>query len=112
MAVDQSLVNELLSRKKKRPTKAEEVRQYREEILELRKMGLSLSDICAYLGKKYGLSVSPETLKRAVPELVNRVEIVKRYLSKMTLQELVEVNRYLKELYDRKRQEEGQSGSV
>ena len=100
MGVDKNIVNIILQRKKRKATKADLVRQYREEILELRKMGLSLSDICSYLESKYNISVSPETLKKAVPELVDRVKRVINLISSLSCSELQQVARAVKERLD------------
>jgi len=95
--VDENIVNLILKRKNRRSTKADIIRQYREEILELRQMGLSLADICSYLESKYNLSVSPETLKKAVPELVNKVERVIKLLSSLSCSELNQIAKVVRE---------------
>ena len=43
--VDENIVNLILKRKNRRSTKADIIRQYRDEILELRQRGFSLADI-------------------------------------------------------------------
>lgn len=101
MKVDKTIVELLLQRKKRRALKTSLVREHREEILELRRMGLSLSDICGYLETKYKISVSPETLKKAVPEVVDRTKKVLRLLSSLSCSELKvvaqEVNRLMED---------------
>jgi len=89
MPVDEKIVALILNRKGKRTSKAEIVRRYRDEILELRGMKMSLKDICAYLETKYSLSVSPETLKKAVPELAkSNYERVMGLISSFSCSEL------------------------
>lgn len=95
--VDENIVNLILKRKRRRSTKADFVRQYRDEILELRQRGFSLTDICAYLESKYNLSVSPETLKKAVPELVDRVKRVVDLISSLSCSELNQVAKVIRE---------------
>ena len=95
--VDEGLANLILKRKNRRSTKADIIRQYREEILELRQRRFSLADICTYLESKYNLSVSPETLKKAVPELVNKVERVIKLLSSLSCSELNQVAKAVRE---------------
>ena len=95
--VDENIVNLILKRKKHRSTKADIIRQYRDEILELRQRGFSLADIFTYLESKYNLSVSPETLKKAVPELVNKVERVIKLLSSLSCSELNQVAKVVRE---------------
>lgn len=108
--VDENIVNVILKRKKRRSTKADIVRQYREEILELRQRNLSLADICAYLESKYNLSVSSETLKKAVPELVDRVKRAIDIISSLSCSELNQVARVVRERLDdcRSQQNSGQ----
>ena len=105
--VDENIVNLILKRKNRRSTKADIIRQYREEILELRQMGLSLADICSYLESKYNLSVSPETLKKAVPELVNKVERVIKLLSSLSCSELNQVAKVVRERLEACRSSQG-----
>ena len=50
MELNQKLINEILSRKK-RGSKSEKLMEYRELIFKLHSLGLSLQDICAYLNK-------------------------------------------------------------
>jgi len=95
--VDENIVNLILKRKNRRSTKADIIRQYRDEILELRQRGFSLADICTYLESKYNLSVSPETLKKAVPELVNKVERVIKLLSSISCSELNQIAKVVRE---------------
>jgi len=97
MSVDENIVKLILQRKRRKSTKADLIKQYREEILALRQRGLSLSDICSYLESKYNLSVSPETLKKAVPELVDRVKRVVNLLSSLSCEELRQVAKVLKD---------------
>ena len=96
MSIDENIVHLLLQKKKRRPTKVEQVMVYRDEILELRKRGLSLADICAYLEAKHNLSVSPETLKKAVPELKDKVKRAINVLSSLSCSELQEVVKFVK----------------
>ena len=104
MSVDKNILNLIMQRKKKRAQKVEQVRQYREEILTLRyEHRLALSDICAYLESKYGISVSPETLKKAVPEVVNRLERVIKLLPSLSHEELFKLYEAVKEELNRRK---------
>ena len=105
--VDENIATLILKRKKRRSTKADIIRQYREEILELRQRGFSLADICTYLESKYNLSVSPETLKKAVPELINKVERVVKLLSSLSCSELNQVAKVVKERLEACRSSQG-----
>jgi len=87
--INEELVREILGKKKK-PAKVEEVQLYKDEIIQLRKAGLSLQDICFYLRKEHKLKVSSSTLKAAIPELENRIGKIKKIIPKMTNEELKE----------------------
>ncbi|RUM41175.1 MAG: hypothetical protein DSY34_04165, partial [Desulfurobacterium sp.] len=71
--INQELVEKLLSKKNK-SKKVEEVLKYKDEIMQLRKLGLSLQDICFYIRKEHGLKISVQTLKNAIPELAERIK--------------------------------------
>jgi DNA-binding transcriptional MerR regulator len=104
VSIDEQLVQSLLQRKKRKSLKTELVQQHREEILALRERGLSLADICAYLEAKYSLSVSPDTLKKAVPEVVNKVQRVARLISSLSCSELKQVASYVQARIEKCRQ--------
>ena len=100
--MNEELVRELLSRKKK-TAKTEELQQYKEEILKLRAIGLSLQDICFYLRREHKIKVSPSTLKNAIPELENRVGKLRKLIEKMTDKELKESWRILETELEKRR---------
>jgi len=85
--MNQELVEKLLSKKNK-SKKVEEVIKYKDEIMQLRKLGLSLQDICFYLRKEHGLKVSTQTLKVAIPELAERIKQFEKLISNMLDEEL------------------------
>ena len=85
--INEELVQELLRRKKK-SSKMEELQKHKELILQLRKSGLSLQDICFYLRKELGIKVSTSTLREAIPELENRLGKAIKIVKKMTNEEL------------------------
>jgi hypothetical protein len=85
--INQELVEKILGKKNK-SRKAEEILKYKNEIIELRKLGLSLQDICFYLRKEHGLKVSIQTLKIAIPELAERIKQFEKLISNMLDEEL------------------------
>jgi len=85
--INQELVEKLLSKKNK-SKKVEEVLKYKDEIMQLRKLGLSLQDICFYIRKEHGLKVSTQTLKVAIPELAERIKQFEKLISNMLDEEL------------------------
>lgn len=87
MELNQELIKDLLSRKKK-GSKTEELKKYRELILELRNLGLSINDICIYLKREHKIKVSPATLKSAFPELTSRLKQFERIVKNMDDNEL------------------------
>jgi IS30 family transposase len=100
--IDEKLVAEIAQRGRRRRTKQERVAELKEEILELRKRGLSLAQICLYLSKRYRLKVSPKTLVKAVPELRSApakerlLGDIKRFLFSLSSPE--ELGEFVKEL--------------
>jgi len=99
--INQELVEKLLSRKNK-SKKVEEVMKYRNEIMQLRKLGLSLQDICFYLRKEHGLKVSTQTLKVAIPELAERLKQFEKLISNMLDEELKKAYHILRSEIERR----------
>ena len=99
--INQELVEKLLSKKNK-SKKVEEVIKYRDEIMQLRKLGLSLQDICFYLRKEHGLKISTQTLKVAIPELAERVKQFEKLVSNMLDEELKQAYHILKREFEKR----------
>jgi intein-encoded DNA endonuclease-like protein len=85
--INQELVEKILGKKNK-SRKAEEILKYKNEIIELRKLGLSMQDICFYLRKEHGLKVSTQTLKTAIPELAEKIKQFEKLIANMFDEEL------------------------
>ena len=96
MELNQKLINEILSRKK-RGSKSEKLMEYRELVFKLHSFGLSLQDICAYLKQEYKLKVSPITLKNAFPELIKRLDQFEKIVKNMTNEELKKAYKIMRE---------------
>ncbi len=96
MDLNQELIKELLSRKK-RGSKAEELNEYRELIFKIHSLGLSLQDICTYLKREHKVKVSPITLKRVFPELTRRLEQFEKIVTNMTNEELERARKIMRD---------------
>ena len=101
MELNRDLIKEILSRKKK-TSKSEKLMEYRELILKLHDLGLSLQDICIYLKHEHKIKVSPTTLRKVFPELIKRLDRFEKLIKNMTDEELKKAYRIMrKELEER-----------
>jgi DNA-binding transcriptional MerR regulator len=81
----------IVSSTSKRNEKKEQILALKEEILELRKRGLSLSQIVEYLKKAHKLKTTPTYLKKVIPELSSKSEYVYSLLNTMSDEQIVDV---------------------
>jgi DNA-binding MarR family transcriptional regulator len=95
MSIKEDILQAILSKNSKTNEKKEKILVLKNEILELKKRGLSASKISEYLKKAYKLSVTPTYLKKIIPELSNRKEHLLKILSGMNEEEIAEVLREL-----------------
>ncbi len=90
MQIREDILNELLSSKQKRSEKKEKILALKEEILELRRRGLSLTQIVDYLKKAHKLKTTTTYLKKVIPELSSRVDYLTNLLRNMSDDEIAE----------------------
>ena len=91
MAIKEDILQEIItSSKPKRGAKKELLLTHKEEILELRKRGLSITKIVEYLKKAYKIKTTTEYLKKIIPEVaVSKEEYLLRQMKSMTNDQIV-----------------------
>jgi DNA-binding transcriptional MerR regulator len=90
MQIREDILNELISSRHKRSEKKEKILSLKEEILELRRRGLSLSQIVDYLKRAHKLKTTTTYLKKVIPELSSRVDYLANLLKNMNNEEIAE----------------------
>ena len=91
MSINEEILQSIISKTAKRNEKKEQILSLKQEILELRNRGLSISKITEYLKKAHKLKVTPIYLKKVIPELSAKTDYVANILLSMKDDEIVEV---------------------
>jgi len=91
MPVKEDILQEIMSSSKpKRGAKKELLLTHKDEILELRKRGLSIAKIVEYLKKAYRIKTTTEYLKKIIPEVaVSKEDYLFRQMKSMTNDQIV-----------------------
>jgi len=87
--INEEILKLIVSNKSKRNEKKEQILRLKEEILELRKRGLSLNQIVEYLKKAHKLKTTTTYLKKVIPELSAKYDYIYTLLSSMSDDEIV-----------------------
>jgi RNA recognition motif-containing protein len=91
--LNRELIEKIKSKSKKKGQKKEKLLKLKDEIIALRNEGLTLSQIVEYLKEAHGIKVTPEYLRKLIPEIKSssKVEYVYKLLDTMTDEEVAEV---------------------
>jgi IS30 family transposase len=91
--LDRKLIEKIKSKHKKKGQKKERILELKEEIISLRNEGLTVQQIIEYLKEAYKLRISPEYLRKLIPEIKSnsKVEYVYMLLETMSDEEIAEV---------------------
>ena len=89
--INEDVLKMIVSSTSKRNEKKEQILRLKEEILELRKRGLSLSQIVEYLKKAHKLKTTTTYLKKVIPELSSKDEYVYSLLNGMSDEQIVNI---------------------
>ena len=91
--LNKDLIEKIKSKYKRKGQKKDKILELKDEIISLRKEGLTVQQIVEYLKEAYKLKISPEYLRKLIPEIKanSKVEYVCMLLESMSDEEVAEL---------------------
>jgi len=91
--LNKDLIEKIKSKHRRKGQKKEKILELKDEIISLRNEGLTVQQIVEYLKEAYKLKVSPEYLRKLIPEIKtsSKVEYVYMLLESMSDEEIANV---------------------